>query len=300
MGRTGKQFGPIAAQPKEQPSPFLKWAGGKGQLIRQMRQWVPPDFRTYLEPFLGGGAVFFSLLPERAILSDLNPELMNVYWTVQNHPEGLMSALGQHEPRKKEEDYYYAVRDSTEFEDLDLIAQAARTIFLNKTCYNGLYRVNKEGRFNVPFGRYNNPRLYQRKNILGCNRLLNGMLLMAADYRRTLEYAREGDFVYLDPPYQPVSETANFTSYTKNAFSESDQKDLSILYQELDGRGCQVMMSNSSTGLVHDLYGGYRIEKLRATRPISSKVESRGEIEELLIMNYGVGNAPASEGREVE
>ncbi len=286
-GERGRQFGPLLVRPAKEPSPFLKWAGGKSQLFAQMREWFPSEFDVYVEPFLGGGAVFFRLLPDRAILSDLNAELMNVYRTVQSDVHPLMKVLDEHELRKTDKDYYYKVREWIP-ETLDPVARAARTIFLNKTCYNGLYRVNSKGQFNVPFGRYKNPQLYDEDNLLACSQALQGKLLLAADYQHAMAYARQGDFVYLDPPYQPVSETANFTSYTKDAFTETDQKELASAFSELDRRGCKVILSNSATDYVRELYDGYEIISLKATRAISSKAETRGEIEELLIMNYEV------------
>ncbi len=279
------RFGPLVAEPRTRPTPFVKWAGGKGQLLRQMQESFPSDFGAYLEPFLGGGAVFFHIRPERAILGDINAELLNVYWIVQNDVELLMAELGKHESRKKEEEYYYEVRQWKPGE-LNPVARASRTIFLNKTCYNGLYRVNSSGQFNVPFGQYENPMLYNRENLLACNRTLRGRLLLADDYRKTLSYARENDFVYLDPPYQPVSPTANFTAYTKDSFAENDQEELAKVFAELDERGCKVMLSNSATDFVRNLYGQYHIQRIRASRPISSKAETRGEVEEFLVMNY--------------
>ena len=251
-----------------------------------MRDWFPKDYHVYIEPFIGAGAVFFYLAPDRAIISDLNRELMDAYLAVQNDPERLMRELDGHNPSKTDEDYYYKVRNELQPEELNLVQRAARTIFLNRTCYNGLYRVNSKGRFNVPFGRYENPRLYDRKNILACSQALQGKLLTSLDYRKALAYANTDDFVYLDPPYQPVSDTAKFTSYTKNSFGEEDQKHLAAAFTVLDDRGCKVMLSNSATDLVRELYRDHHIETVKASRPISSKVETRGEIDELLIMNY--------------
>lgn len=284
----GREFGPLVARRGKEPKPFLKWAGGKAQLLGQLSKWLPADFETYVEPFLGGGALFFRLMPNKAILADLNTELMNVYRVIQSDARLLMEKLDTHEPKKRDKEYFYEVRDDLVPEELDPVSRAARTIFLNKTCYNGLYRVNAEGRFNVPFGRYKNPMLYDEANLLAVSQTLQGKLLMAADYQRTVGYARAGDFVYLDPPYQPLSKTANFTSYTSGSFTESNQKELASAFSELDERGCKVLLSNSATSYVKEIYDGYEFVSVKATRAISSKAETRGEIEELLILNYKV------------
>ncbi len=254
-------------------------------MLGQIKAWFPSRFDTYIEPFLGGGAVFFHLNPRRSVLADANAELMNVYSEVRDEVELLMSELDKHEPHKNEKDYYRLIREQVPI-NLDPPVRAARTIFLNKTCYNGLYRVNSKGQFNVPFGRYRNPRLYDKDNLLACSSVLRGQHLVASDYRVAIRYAREGDFVYLDPPYQPLGGTSNFTAYTKNAFTEDDQRELAAVFGQLDSKGCKVMLSNSSTDFIRDLYADHRLEIVKATRPISSKAETRGEIEELLIMNY--------------
>ncbi len=284
-GERGPQFGPLIARPAKEPTPFLKWAGGKTQLLGQITSWFPTEFETYIEPFLGGGAVFFRLMPHRAILADLNAELMNVYRVIQSDVILLKERLDEHKPRKSDRDYFNKVRDRVP-EELDPISRAARTIFLNKTCYNGLYRVNAEGRFNVRFGRYENPRLYDEANLIAVSHALSGKLLVATDFRQTIAYARKGDFVYFDPPYQPLSDTANFTSYTKDSFTESDQKEVASAFSDLDKRGCKVVLSNSATDDVRELYDGFHIVSVKANRAISSKAETRGEIEELLILNY--------------
>lgn len=280
-------FGPLRSYSEEvKPKPFVKWAGGKSQLLEQMNYYFPTEFNAYFEPFLGGGAVFFHLLPKKATLSDSNDELMNVYRVIQKKPVELMQALDGHYPHRKSKEYYYRIRGLNP-EELTPVERAARTIFLNKTCYNGLYRVNSEGKFNVPFGRYKNPTLYDRANILAVSAALSCKTLKTADYRDVCEEARKGDFIYLDPPYQPLSKTASFTSYTKEAFGEREQEELARVFRKLDGRGCRVMLSNSSTSFIRSLYDGYHIVPLRATRAINCKPSGRKAIEELLIMNYG-------------
>lgn len=289
MPRGGKRrFGSLVAKPSVSPTPFVKWAGGKTQLLSQMERWFPEDHEAYFEPFMGGGAVFFHLLPGKARLADLNEELMNVYQVVKSDVKLLMKRLDEHKPKATDEVYYYETRDGQDPKELDDVSRAARTVFLNKTCYNGLYRVNSKGQFNVPFGRYKNPRLYDRGNLIACSQALKEIVLATSDYKDLLTRANRGDFIYLDPPYQPLSKTANFTSYTKNSFSEVDQKELAKVFSDLDNKGCKVMLSNSATELVRSLYDGFNLQVLKAKRAISSNAQTRGAIDELLIMNYEV------------
>jgi DNA adenine methylase len=277
------------------PSPFVKWAGGKSQLLSQFDPYLPAQFRRYIEPFVGGGAVFFHLLRQgrlaagEVVLMDSLEELMNCYRVVQTQVEELIAELQRHEPHKHDEDYFYQVRAwdrSPDYARRNEIERAARFLFLNRTCYNGLYRVNRRGEFNVPFGRYRNPNICPARKLRDARRALQGVTLLAGDFTRSLEAAAPGDFVYLDPPYQPMSDTANFTSYTLHDFGLQDQRRLADLFHELDRRGCQVMLSNSSTALIHELYAGYRQVEVQATRVISSKTDARGAIPELLVMNY--------------
>ena len=280
-----RDFGSLRSYSPE-ASPFLKWAGGKAQLLAQLSPFFPSEFGTYFEPFLGGGAVFFHLRPDRAILADSNPELINVFQVVRDDPEGLLAALDRHYPHRKSETYFYKVRKQNPAE-LSVVERAARTIFLNKTCYNGLWRVNAKGEFNVPFGKYKNPNLYSAENIAATSALLHGKIVTIGDYRVICEYARKDDFVYLDPPYQPLSATASFTGYTVEAFGESEQKELAVVFRKLDEHGCKVMLSNSATDSVKNLYQGYRLGRVQAKRAINSQASGRGAIDEFLIMNYG-------------
>jgi len=270
---------------KMTPMPFLKWAGGKGQLLDQMARFLPTSFNTYFEPFLGGGALFFQLLPERAVLSDLNAELIQVYKSVREDPNGLMAALDKYRLQPVTEDYFYRVRkqDPRELPHLD---RAARAVFLNKTCFNGLYRVNSKGEFNVPFGHYRNPAFYIAENIQAASAALKGAELWAIDFREACKRPRRGDFVYLDPPYQPLTATAAFTDYTREGFGEKDQRDLAEVFRELDKRGCMVMLSNSATPMLRDLYRDFKSVTLKARRAINCKGNGRGAIDELLVMNY--------------
>jgi len=277
------------------PYPFVKWAGGKAQLISQLAPFFPVSFRRYIEPFVGGGAVFFHLFrqgqlaDQESLLIDRLDELINCYRTVQNQVEDLIAGLRQHEPHKHDKEYFYSVRAwdrSSDYARRDEIERAARFLYLNRTCYNGLYRVNRRGEFNVPFGRHRNPTICAADNLRAASRALQGAVLLASDFTRCLETAEAGDFVYLDPPYDPLSSTANFTSYTSDDFGAADQRRLADLFRELDRRGCYVMLSNSSTPFIRELYRGYEQVEVEAIRAISRKGEARGPISELLVMNY--------------
>jgi DNA adenine methylase len=274
----------------ERPQPFLKWAGGKSQMLRDLGEHFPRHFSKYYEPFLGGGAVFFHLVRKfpsfSAVLSDSNEELINVYEVVKTNVEQLVETLKTHKANygRQAEEYYYQVRKQRPF---DSVEKAARLIFLNKTCYNGLYRVNRKGEFNVPFGRYENPRILDEENLRTASRVLNhtNAELLTADYQEATKDASKGDFIYFDPPYQPVSSTANFTSYTHSGFSLDEQKRLGVWFKELDKRGCTVILSNSNTREVRDIYSGYIIETVPAMRAISCKGNKRKGHTELIISN---------------
>ena len=277
------------------PSPFVKWAGGKTQLLSQFEPFFPASFGRYMEPFVGGGAVFFHLFRQgklagkQVVLIDSLEELINGYRVIQTRVEELITELRRHEPHKQDEQYFYRVRAwdrVPEYAQRDELERTARFLFLNRTCYNGLYRVNQRGQFNVPFGRYDNPAICPAGKLRAVSQALQGVTLLAGDFTRCLETAAPGDFVYLDPPYHPLSDTANFTSYTSNDFGAEDQRRLATLFRELDRMGCQVMLSNSSTDLIRDLYDGYEQVEVHATRVISSKSDARGAIPELLVMNY--------------
>jgi DNA adenine methylase len=274
----------------ERPQPFLKWAGGKSQMLRNLGEHFPRHFSKYYEPFLGGGAVFFRLVerypPFDAVLSDCNEELINAYEVVKTHVEQLVETLKIHEVNyvRQAKDYYYQVRKERPFCSVE---RAARLIFLNKTCYNGLYRVNRKSEFNVPFGRYENPRILDEENLRKVSRILNltNAKVLTADYQDATKDASNGDFIYFDPPYQPVSSTANFTSYTHTGFSLDEQKRLGVWFKELDRRGCTVLLSNSDTTEVRDIYSGYNLETVPAVRVISCKGNKRKDHSELIICN---------------
>jgi DNA adenine methylase len=272
--------------------PFVKWAGGKSQLIPQIIRLIPLRFARYFEPFLGGGAIFFQLAsPNRnAFLSDINYELINAYKVIKNHVEELIPELiyHQNEYNKSPKRYYYHLRDS--ISSMNKINKAARFIALNKTCYNGLYRVNKRGLFNVPIGRYKNPLICDTDNLRKMSVVLkrSGSFLEVSDYKKILEKAQRDDFVYLDPPFYPISNTANFTSYTNNGFSLEDQKELATIFTELTGKGCKVLLSNSNTEEIRRLYSNYShlTQVINVNRSINAVASKRVGHTELLIRNY--------------
>jgi DNA adenine methylase len=272
--------------------PFLKWAGGKAQLLSQFEPFFPTSIAQYVEPFLGGGAVFFRLkarFPQmRARLRDNNPELVNCYVVVRDRPTELMEALDEHLARfrSEKEIYYYLVRSRHHL--TEPVERAARMIFLNKTCYNGLWRVNARGEFNVPLGSYKPEKvaLYDRANLLAASRELKETDLAVEDFRDTLRQASEGAFVYVDPPYHPVSATSNFTSYTREDFGKAEQQELAAVFAEAAGRGALLMQSNSDTPFIRQLYHGFRVETVKARRAVNSNGARRGLISEALILSY--------------
>jgi len=279
---------------KMQAVPFVKWAGGKSQLLEQFERLFPTQFNRYVEPFVGGGAVFFRLrnkgrIVNGVILNDLNLELMNCYEVIRDQVDELIEELRYHEARRTEKSYFYEVRDwdrKPDFKELNRVKRAARTIFLNRTCYNGLYRVNSLGHFNVPFGSYKNPMICDEANLRAVSKALQGVELRSEDFERCVEWVRPGDFVYLDPPYHPLSETSSFTSYTKDDFGEADQARLAKVFRQLAQSGCWVMLSNSHTSHIRELYDGYRQEIVTAVRAINCRGDRRGGIPELVILNY--------------
>ncbi|MEP6576014.1 MAG: DNA adenine methylase [Nitrososphaerota archaeon] len=274
--------------------PFVKWAGGKGQLISQLSKYIPTSFDKYLEPFIGGGAAFFYLVSINrsfnSILSDTNEELVNAYKVIKNSPEEIIKLLKHHEKEynKSRQEYYYTLRA---LRPVTGIERAARFITLNKTCYNGLYRVNKKGVFNVPMGRYKNPLICDTQNLRNISTILRNihLKLIVVDYRKVLiENSSEGDFIYLDPPYSPVSPTANFTGYTNTGFSNEDQRELSEVFKILDQRGCKILLSNSDTPVIRKLYNEFSsfLVQIKANRAINSNASKRTGHSELLIRNY--------------
>jgi DNA adenine methylase len=269
---------------------FLKWAGGKLQLIEQLENLFPHKFRNYYEPFIGSGAVFFyvksKLKPNKVILSDTNEELINCFVIVRDKPSELVESLLNHR-KKHSKEYYYAVR-SIESNRLDSVDRAARLIYLNKTCFNGLYRVNSKGQFNVPFGDYESPSIFDKNTLFQASQLLRGVHLQVMTFEKILDFAGKDDFVYFDPPYIPLSKTSSFTRYSKSDFSMKEQKQLSEVFEALDSRGCFVMLSNSDHALTRELYRDYKKNTVvvRAKRMINSVGSKRGAIDELIVTNY--------------
>jgi DNA adenine methylase len=271
--------------------PFLKWAGGKRQLVPVIRQYIPSRFKIYFEPFVGAGAVLFDLQPVTSLINDANTELINCYRVIKESPDELIELARQHQNR---EDYYYRVRsldrDPT-FKNLSPVERASRIIFLNKTCYNGLFRVNSQGQFNVPFGKYSNPVIVDEIVIRAVSHYLNSNQVQISndDFESALSSAGRNDFVYLDPPYDPLSDTSSFTGYNLNSFGREEQLRLRKVYDDLTSRGCKLLLSNSATEFIRELYSDnkkYSIFEVEATRNINSVASSRGKISELLIHNY--------------
>ncbi len=263
--------------------PFLKWAGGKTSSLPAILASLPPTIGTYYEPFLGGGAVFFALAAEnrfdRAMIGDSNVELMLTCQALARHTKAVIDTLEKLAARHVE-DFYYKVRASA---PKTMIERAARLIYLNKTCFNGLYRVNKKGGFNVPFGDYVNPTICDVEGLRAAAKALSFADMAAGDFEERVSSAKRGDAVYFDPPYVPVSDTANFTAYSKGGFTRDDQERLRNVAEKLVGRGVHVLLSNSDTPLVRELYCSFKLEKLQVRRNINSKGEKRGKVGELLI-----------------
>jgi len=268
----------------EEAKPFVKWAGGKRQLLDELTYGLP-NFENYHEPFLGGGAMFFRLEAigklKDAYLSDANEELINAYSVIKNDVIGLLEELSEAKYSNNEE-AYYKVRATEPFSK---VKRAARFIFLNKTAFNGLYRVNSKGGFNVPFGRYANPKIRDSDNLGLVHRALQKDELYCGDFTRVLKIAKKGDLVYFDPPYFPVSKTS-FTKYTKDSFSESDQRRLLEVFEKLDSRGCYVMLSNSYAEFTASLYHEFEQEVVMASRAINCKPQGRGKVKELIVRNW--------------
>jgi len=269
--------------------PFVKWAGGKRQILDEINKFVPANFDTYYEPFVGGGAVLFDLQPSKSVINDVNHHLINVFRVIKNDVDSLIEDLKKH---KNEEEYYYKIRAldrSDGFDEMTNIEKASRILYLNKTCYNGLFRVNSNGEFNVPFGRYKNPEIVNKTVLKAVSYYLNenDIKISNTDFEDALEGITPDDFVYFDPPYHPISGSSSFTSYTLDGFTEKDQYRLKKLCDWLDYKNCRFLLSNSGADLIFELYDNeYEVEVIKANRCINSDAANRGEIEEVLIRNY--------------
>lgn len=272
--------------------PIVKWVGGKRQLLPEIKENMPKSYSTYYEPFLGGGAVFFDELPKKAVVNDFNEELITTYKVIKNNKDALVEELYNHKAANNE-DYFYSVRewDRLEgYENRSDVEVAGRFIYLNKTCYNGLYRVNQSGEFNTPFGRYKNPNIVNEVRIGALHNYLNNndITFKNEDFEDAVKYIRKGAFVYFDPPYQPISSNSNYTGYTAGGFDEDDQIRLKKLCDKLNQRGVKFLLSNSNVPFIQNLYDeeDYEIKVVGANRAINSKGNKRGKVEEVLIKNY--------------
>ncbi len=270
-------------------APVVKWVGGKRQLLDDLAPLFPKRVSSYCEPFFGGGAVLFHLQPRIAQVNDINSELIQMYEVIRDHVEELILALGEH---PNEKDHFYQVRDwdrnKEQYKRLSKIQKAARVIYLNKTCYNGLFRVNNAGEFNTPFGHYKNPNIVNAPTLRAVSAYFQRaeITFSSTDYAKVLAGVTRGTFVYLDPPYDPVSDTANFTGYAKGGFDRSEQIRLRECCDELNRRRIRFMLSNSATDFILDQYSAYHITMVKAKRAINSNAAKRGQVDEVVVRNY--------------
>jgi DNA adenine methylase len=284
-----KTKGAISLKKNALVAPVLKWVGGKRQLLDNLVPLLPAKVTKYCEPFVGGGAMLFELQPKNAYVNDINDELINVYQVIMRNVEDLIAILTKF---KNKSAVFYTVRDwdrdKAKYSRLSDIEKAARMLYLNKTCYNGLYRVNSKGQFNTPFGEYRNPNIVNAETLKAVSAYLNSanVKLSSIDYAKVLEMLPKGTFVYLDPPYDPVSATASFTSYSKGGFSRDEQIRLRECCDQLDKRGLKFMLSNSATDFIKKQYSAYDITIVRAKRAINSDAAKRGEVAEVVVRNY--------------
>ncbi len=271
---------------RKETYPIVKWVGGKRQLMFEILKNMPEDYNKYFEPFIGGGALFFELQPDNAYISDMNEELINLYKVVRDNVDELIADLQKHDISKE---YFMEIRNidrMEEYQNWSSVQKASRFIYLNRTCFNGMYRVNSKGEFNVPFGHYKNPRILDENNLINCSNLLQRTEIKHADFSEILKKVKKGDFVYFDPPYVPLSETSSFTSYTKDGFDIDMQFKLRDVCDELDSMGVKFLLSNSDTKLVNELYENYNIKKVFASRQINANADGRGKITEVMVRNY--------------
>lgn len=270
-------------------APVVKWVGGKRQILGEIVKRVPGSFSKYYEPFVGGGAVLFELCPKKAVVNDINAELINIYQVIKEDVDALVDDLKKHENNK---DYFYEIReqdrDRDKYARLTPVERASRIIYLNKTCYNGLFRVNRSGEFNTPYGNYKNPNIINEAVLRAVSEYFNksDIRFNCMDFEEVLKDIRKGAFVYFDPPYDPVSDTSNFTGYDKGGFSKNEQIRLKKLCDRLNRKGIPFLLSNSSTHFIMELYQDYKIEIVQAKRAINSNPDKRGEINEVLVRNF--------------
>lgn len=275
--------------------PFLKWAGGKRQLIKEIDKLIPKKYKKYYEPFLGGGALLFYLQPSRTVVSDSNADLVNCYRVLRDSPDKLLEEIDKLENTK---DFFYKIREmdrQPSYAELSPVVKAARIIYLNKTCFNGLFRVNKQGQFNAPFGNYKNPTILDPAVAKAVHKYLKQqeVTVLNCDFEKTVLTARSGDFVYFDPPYDPVSSTSSFTGYDLNGFNRNEQQRLKRVCDKLTEQGVAILLSNSDTPFIRELYNDkcYRVHVVQARRNINSVGSGRGKINEVLVRNNVANDA---------
>lgn len=271
-------------------APFVKWVGGKRQLIEQIKPHFPKSISKlkYYEPFIGGGAIFFHLQSKNSVINDLNADLTNAYQVIKDNVDELIASLQKHENTA---DYFYEIREldrSQDFQNLSAIERASRLIYLNKTCYNGLYRVNNSGEFNSPFGSYKNPNIVNEPVLKAVSKFLNdnNVSILNTDYQNAVSTADEKSFIYFDPPYHPLSSSSNFTGYVQGGWQESEQTRLKEFCDQLSQKNVKFMLSNSSAEFIRELYKDYKIVTIQANRAVNSVAEKRGAVDEFLIKNY--------------
>ena len=271
-------------------APVVKWVGGKRQLLPQILPLIPKRMSAYCEPFLGGGAVLFALQPRRALVNDLNQDLITVYRVIKENADALIEHLSRHENTPE---YFYRIRDLDRdreaYAALSDVEKASRLLYLNKTCYNGLFRVNASGAFNSPYGHYRRPNIVNEQTIRGVSRYFNScdITFFSEDFAAVLDRVPRGGFVYLDPPYDPVSDTASFTGYNRGGFGREEQVRLKACCDALTARGVRFLLSNSATPFIRELYSSYHVSIVQARRAVNSVASRRGAIEEVLVHNYG-------------
>ena len=270
--------------------PFTKWTGGKRQLLPIIKSLMPDNYNNYFEPFIGGGALFFDLSPDKAVINDFNNELINCYQQIKKYPQKLIELLAKHQENNSKE-YYLELRSvdrDNRIDKMTNVERAARIMYMLRVDFNGLYRVNSKNQFNVPYGRYKNPKIVDSDLILSISQYLNSnnIKILTGDFEKAIQDVAVGDFVYFDPPYIPLSETSAFTSYTHEDFTYEDQVRLRDCFKKLDEKGAFLMLSNSSSPLVEELYKDFNIHKVEVTRTNGAKTSSRGRISEIIVTNY--------------
>ena len=281
----------VAARIEQQPreaAPFVKWVGGTGRLLSQLRPLLPRGIERmrHVEPFVGGGALFFARRPSRALLTDINPSLIGTYTAIRDDVGAVIDALGSLAKQHSKERYYEVRARYNEARGVTTARRAAMFIYLNKTCFNGLHRVNRKGEFNVPVGAYKNPRILNEDALTAASEALRGATLRCTPFEALLEHAKPGDFIYFDPPYEPVSQTASFTSYARDGFSREDQVRLRDTYKALDRRGCKLMLSNSDVPFIREIYEHFDVTTVAAPRAINCDATKRGKVREVVVRNY--------------